>query len=43
MVRRHPHVFGDTVIASEEELYLQWAAIKDEEKRSRQGNPDQTN
>lgn len=39
MVRRHPHVFGDSVVASEEDLYRQWAAIKAEEaeeKRKRQ-------
>ncbi|MDO5675366.1 MAG: MazG nucleotide pyrophosphohydrolase domain-containing protein [bacterium] len=38
MVRRHPHVFGDSVLTSEEDLYRQWAAIKAEEaeeKRSK--------
>ena len=28
MIRRHPHVFGDTKIASEEALRSQWNAIK---------------
>lgn len=41
MVRRHPHVFGDTVIANEEELYQQWAAIKAEEKRTKEENQEQ--
>ena len=41
MVRRHPHVFGDTVVANEEELYQQWAAIKAEEKRTKEENQEQ--
>jgi MazG family protein len=32
MVRRHPHVFGDRIINSEQELRRQWHAIKKEEK-----------
>lgn len=32
MVRRHPHVFGDQVINSEQELRQQWHAIKVAEK-----------
>ncbi|MDZ7641670.1 MAG: MazG family protein [Desulfurivibrio sp.] len=34
MVRRHPHVFGDTQVESEEELRRQWQAIKAAEKSS---------
>ena len=41
MVRRHPHVFGDTIVANEEELYQQWAAIKAEEKRTKEENQEQ--
>ena len=37
MVRRHPHVFGDTVVHNEEELYRQWDAIKAAEKQGQQG------
>jgi len=32
MVRRHPHVFGDRIIGSEQELRQQWHAIKAAEK-----------
>jgi tetrapyrrole methylase family protein / MazG family protein len=33
MIRRHPHVFGDEVLETEEELRNSWAAIKQEEKK----------
>jgi len=33
LIRRHPHVFAGTTYASEEELAIQWQAIKDEEKK----------
>jgi ATP diphosphatase len=32
MIRRHPHVFGDTVVASQEELLRNWERIKRGEK-----------
>ena len=32
LIRRHPHVFGDAEISSEEELRTQWEKIKREEK-----------
>ncbi len=32
LIRRHPHVFGDVTIESEEELRAQWNRIKAEEK-----------
>lgn len=32
MIRRHPHVFGDVVYASEEELKTAWEAIKAKER-----------
>ncbi|MFU8818844.1 MAG: MazG family protein [Desulfurivibrio sp.] len=35
MIRRHPHVFGDAKVESEEDLRRQWLAIKAEEKKSR--------
>jgi MazG family protein len=34
MVRRHPHVFGDTVVRDNEELLRNWEAMKAEEKRA---------
>jgi MazG family protein len=34
MVRRHPHVFGDTVVRDNEELLRNWEALKVEEKRA---------
>ena len=33
LVRRHPHVFTDLVVASNEELEANWAKIRDEEKQ----------
>jgi tetrapyrrole methylase family protein / MazG family protein len=39
MIRRHPHVFGDEVLETEEELRDSWAAIKQEEKKE-QGRTD---
>ena len=32
MIRRHPHVFGDTVLANQEELLRNWERIKRAEK-----------
>ncbi|GAB6124923.1 nucleoside triphosphate pyrophosphohydrolase [Humidesulfovibrio idahonensis] len=32
MIRRHPHVFGDTVVANQEELLRNWERIKRGEK-----------
>ncbi len=34
MVRRHPHVFGDTVLASRDELFANWDRIKREEHKA---------
>ncbi|MFZ5774806.1 MAG: nucleoside triphosphate pyrophosphohydrolase [Thermodesulfobacteriota bacterium] len=31
MIRRHPHVFGETVVEDEQALRRQWQAIKDQE------------
>lgn len=33
LVRRHPHVFTDLVVSSNEELEANWAIIKEEEKQ----------
>ena len=33
LVRRHPHVFTDFVVTSNEELEANWAKIKEEEKQ----------
>ncbi len=33
MIRRHPHVFGEVVYATEEDLKAGWEAIKAEERR----------
>ncbi len=32
MIRRHPHVYGDSRISDEKELYSQWERIKAQEK-----------
>jgi MazG family protein len=35
LVRRHPHVFGDTVVRDSDEVLANWEVIKAEEKRGR--------
>ncbi len=35
LIRRHPHVFGDTQVAGTDEVVQNWNAIKAEEKASR--------
>jgi MazG family protein len=37
MVRRHPHVFGDTTAGDSAEVLRNWEAIKAEEKRAARG------
>lgn len=32
MIRRHPHVFGESTVKNEEELLKQWEEIKKQEK-----------
>ena len=34
LVRRHPHVFGDATVATDEELRAQWEQIKAAEKKN---------
>lgn len=34
MVRRHPHVFGDEALTSDEEIAEMWARVKGEEKQA---------
>ncbi|ACN99807.1 MazG family protein [Sulfurihydrogenibium azorense Az-Fu1] len=34
LIRRHPHVFGDTQVKTEEEVLDQWHKIKQKEKKS---------
>ncbi len=38
MIRRHPHVFGDTNVEDAEEVVANWDAIKREEKGEQQGS-----
>jgi len=38
MIRRHPHVFGDTVLADQEELLRNWERIKRAEKTDKADN-----
>ncbi len=37
MIRRHPHVFGDTVVKNQEELLRNWERIKRGEKKDKKG------
>ncbi len=37
LIRRHPHVFGDTEVDSVDEVLSNWAAIKEVEKEGREG------
>lgn len=34
LIRRHPHVFADTVVESTEDVLANWARIKEEERRA---------
>ena len=40
MVRRHPHVFGDMKVATDEELHAAWAEIKRKEKEGKEWQAD---
>ncbi len=42
MVRRHPHVFGDTTAGDSAEVLRNWEAIKAEEKRAARKSPEGT-
>ena len=35
LIRRHPHVFGDTVVSGSDEVLVNWEAIKKQEKTDR--------
>ncbi len=37
MIRRHPHVFGDTAVSGTKEVLKNWEAIKHEERQNKQG------
>lgn len=39
MIRRHPHVFADTIVTDEKALRTQWENIKAQEKQSRSPRP----
>ena len=41
LVRRHPHVFADSDVATSAEVLVQWEEIKAEEKRARGQKSDQ--
>jgi tetrapyrrole methylase family protein/MazG family protein len=38
LIRRHPHVFGDTQVQGSAEVLRNWARIKTEERRGREDN-----
>ena len=35
LIRRHPHVFGNTVVSDSDQVLVNWEAIKKEEKKER--------
>ncbi len=39
MIRRHPHVYKDAKVSTEDQLHAQWAAIKAEEKKGKKAKP----
>ena len=41
MIRRHPHVFGDSVVQTAEEVKEQWQRIKNEENKAK-ANPEES-
>ncbi|MCZ6862573.1 MAG: nucleoside triphosphate pyrophosphohydrolase [Alphaproteobacteria bacterium] len=42
MVRRHPHVFGDTKIASAEHQSVAWEDVKARERKEKSGNTERS-
>ncbi len=38
LIRRHPHVFGDVAVDGVEEVLANWARIKEEEGKGKEGN-----
>jgi uncharacterized protein YabN with tetrapyrrole methylase and pyrophosphatase domain len=38
LIRRHPHVFGDVEVSSVDEVLANWAAIKEAEAKTVEGN-----
>lgn len=42
LIRRHPHIFGDTVADDAETVLINWNAIKAQEKRDRSGTGEET-
>ncbi len=40
LLRRHPHVFGDSLAESPEEALLRWRSIKAEERKAKGLSPD---
>jgi len=41
MIRRHPHVFGETKLSTSDDVIAQWASIKAREKIGQQQHPVQ--
>ena len=37
MIRRHPHIYGDSTVKNEEDLWANWERIKKEEKDKKEG------
>ena len=35
MIRRHPHVFGTTAVSGSDEVLVNWAEIKKQEKEGK--------
>ncbi|MBF0303635.1 MAG: nucleoside triphosphate pyrophosphohydrolase [Desulfamplus sp.] len=42
MIRRHPHIYGDSAVKNEEELWANWERIKREEKEKKQNIKNST-
>ncbi len=38
LIRRHPHVFGDVAVSGVDEVLANWARIKEEEGKGKEGN-----
>ena len=39
LIRRHPHIFGDAIAHTPEDVKLTWEAVKQQEKAGRQATP----
>jgi MazG family protein len=42
MIKRHPHVFGDTKVDNAKQVLMQWEELKDRERQEKRGDSTET-